>query len=461
MASAVAVAATGACFGAMLIPTTAGAWTSPARLSVGFIDVGNGDQVSEAMNPSGAGVVAWSRQITPSRSVLQARLRTANGRWRRVEDLELPGDPDGDDPAVAMDRSGDALAVWDGQTSHGQPNTDDPELEIADARPGGSFGPPALLASPDILGNTYPFAGFDAAGRALVMWSDEDHVWYAAREPHHGFGRPRQIENPNTSAATDNVQRPVYAMGADGTAVVAWYFYGAIYAAYRPAGGAFGPVRELNPVTAGAQTDSTPQVAIGHGQAIVSWTANMRSYSSEQIVVAASRRESSDQTTFSPPQSVLTGAFLGGLAMNAAGQATIVGQGVALHDAAGAAIVRSPSGALSTPQSLGPTVDGPIYGVFRVAYDPGGNVFVAWRHLKTQLYNDTHGDVYGEERPAGGRFTEKPVSVSGAARDPLDPLVVTGAPGEATIVWATAPKDASTVYVAASDRGRPGAARAG
>jgi hypothetical protein len=458
-APAASVALVGACAGALLLPARSSAWTRPTRLSGTFLDTGNGDQLTQAINPFGDAVVAWTDQIDAYHSVVQARLRIAGGPWGRLQDLRLPGDPDGDDPSVAIDRAGDAIAVWDGQTTHrGAPNTDDPELEVAEAMAGHKFGHPALLTSPDLLGKTYPFAGFDAAGQALVIWSDETHVWYAVRDPHGRFSRPAQIENPNTSPADDDVQRPVYALGADGSAVVAWYYYGGVYAAYRPAGRAFGEPRELNPATATAETDSAPLVAIdAHGRALVGWTGNMESYTADRIVIAASRRGSSGETTFTPPETVLDRALLGGLAMDDAGEATIVGQGDALPDAAGVAVVRSPDGALSPPESLGPAAKGPIYGVFGVAYDPAGDVFATWRHLDSLVLDDTYGEVYVEERPAGRRFTGTPISVSGDARDPFDPLVATGPPGDATIVWPTTPRDLSTEYIAASDRrGRPG-----
>lgn len=341
---------------------------------------------------------------------------------------------------MAVSRAGEALAIWDSQTTHGLPNTDDLEIEVASSAPGHRFGPPSLLSTPDELGDSHPFAGFDRAGEAVAMWSDAQHVWYAVREPHGSFGKPRMIENPNTSPAKADVQRPVYALGADGSAVAAWYYYGAVYAAYRPAGHGFGPAEELDAATAAKQTDSAPAVAVGgDGRALVGWTANSRPYSdaTERIMISASKRTAGARRPFEPARSVLTHAALGGIAMDARGDATIVGAGVALDEAAGVAVVRSSSGRVSAPESLGPTDKGPVYGVFSVAYDPAGDVFVAWRRIDSQLFQDSHGEVYVEERRANRHFTGRPISVSGSSEDPRDPLVATGAPGDASVVWPT------------------------
>jgi hypothetical protein len=153
---------------------------------------------------------------------------------------------------VAMNASGEAVAVWHSETpGH-------PAHYAAAFRPaGGSFGPEQPLGFGHFEG-TRPRAAINDSGEALVVWHARDtagdHQLHAQTRPPGGsFGAPQQITN-----ARFIFSQPALAIGPTGEATAAWeQFFRDIYVAERPPGDAFDAPRFI-----ADQTSWGPQIAI-------------------------------------------------------------------------------------------------------------------------------------------------------------------------------------------------------
>ena len=83
------------------------AWLVPANLSAPGRDA---TEPQVAVDGSGAAVAVWAR-FDGSDTIIQASARPAGGAWGPAVDLSQSG-RDSKAPQVAVDASGDAVAVW-------------------------------------------------------------------------------------------------------------------------------------------------------------------------------------------------------------------------------------------------------------------------------------------------------------------------------------------------------------
>ena len=130
---------------------------------------------------------------------------------------------------------------------------------------------------PGRTGLTVPHAGMDAAGEAVVMWSDGGgHVYATIRSAAGRFSAPQTlVSGPDGTA----VRAEQLAVGRDGNAVVVWAQaarrspHYRIMASVRRPHGRFGPARMVG----GAQSvfRSNPNAAVSsHGAIAVVWSRN-------------------------------------------------------------------------------------------------------------------------------------------------------------------------------------------
>lgn len=163
-----------------------------------------------------------------------------------------PTEFDGHMPRVALDPQGGAFVVWLSR----DPGSDGTDRVQAVFRPAeGSFGlmQPIFDASngQPTLQIPYLRVTRDAQDNKLVVWtrsfntSTSDRVQAAFRPAGGSFG-PAQ----NISAAGQNTRRVQVAFDTRGNALVVWWRYVGItdqpQAAFRPAGGSFGPPQSIS-----------------------------------------------------------------------------------------------------------------------------------------------------------------------------------------------------------------------
>ncbi|HMO00751.1 MAG TPA: hypothetical protein PKD59_15165 [Miltoncostaeaceae bacterium] len=221
----------------------------------------------------GAMTAAW-RDDAPDDSPGRGRLRLAE-RAPGGAFAEVPS-PTGAQPvalrALAGTPGGDALLV-------ASPPDDTYTAWLRPA--GGSFGPPRTIDG-RVWGAGVAAMGAD--GTAAIAWAEPGRggrlrgIRVLLRLPGEGFGTPIAISSP---APAGEVTGPLVAVGPDGGVVVAWSelrrsglrrVAGTVWAAVRPPGGAFRRAAVLNDRSLPAHLH---HVASGPGGAsVVTWAAS-------------------------------------------------------------------------------------------------------------------------------------------------------------------------------------------
>lgn len=136
----------------------AGAWGAPVDLSAPGEDAG---EPQVAIDPAGNAVAAWSRS-NGANTIIQAASKPVGGAWGAPDDLSLPGQ-DADEPDVALDQAGNAVAVW--QRSNGANSI----VQTVSKPVGGTWGAmiPLSAAGEDAFGAE---VAVNAAGDAVAAW---------------------------------------------------------------------------------------------------------------------------------------------------------------------------------------------------------------------------------------------------------------------------------------------------
>lgn len=214
-----------------------GTWGAPVELSVPGADAG---EPEIAVDPSGDAVAVWTLS-EGSDVIVQAASRPAGGSWGAPTDLSAAGEEAGE-PEIAVDPSGDAVAVW--TREEGFYST----VETVGRPAGGTWGAPVELSAPGVA-DFGPQVALDAAGTTVAVWERHDArgelVEAAVRPPGGGWGAPVELSSP-----AENTERPEVAVDPAGDAVAVWSRHdGGEYvaqAASRPAGGSWGAPTDLS-----------------------------------------------------------------------------------------------------------------------------------------------------------------------------------------------------------------------
>jgi hypothetical protein len=258
-------------------PAATGAWQTPQDLS----SAGQNAIVPRlSVDGQGDAVAVWQR-FDGTHAIVQAAARQADAGFGAAQDLSAAGQ-DAFQPDVALDRQGDAIAIWersDGTNFIVQTAT----RTAADAA---WQTPQAVSAAGQ---NAFePQVAVDGQGDATAIWvradGKNDIVQAAVRR-----AATASWETPqDLSAAGQNAISPDVAVDGQGTAVAVWdRFDGSndiVQAAVRPAGAGFGAAQDL---TAAGQDADLPRVTVdGRGDAIAVWE---RPKGTDLIVQAATR----------------------------------------------------------------------------------------------------------------------------------------------------------------------------
>lgn len=238
--------------------TAGGAWGAPVELTVGGGAVYD-PQV--AVDRAGDAVVVW-RHRDGSSWLIQAVSRPAGGVWGPPIDLSASGN-DVEDPRVAVDPAGDAVAIWQ------QVSGSDWVVEAANRPVGGGWSLPVPISATGESAEE-PQLVVDPGGDALAVWrSLAGYVVEAASGPAgRTWGAPVEL-----TTTAGNVSQPLVAMGSGGAATVIWRYHGAsgyaVRSASRTAGGGWQPPVD---VSAAGEDPEEARVAVdAKGDALVLW----------------------------------------------------------------------------------------------------------------------------------------------------------------------------------------------
>jgi len=207
--------------------TTSGAWVPPVFCPSGdavnpLVPTPTNPQI--AVSTSGHALAVWEQADSTHIRVRSNNYTAtaASGTWGAADTTIDDGNMAATKPQIAVDSSGNALAVW--QQSNGA-QTNIRSNRYSAAITGGEWESSTRLVS-DSLGNASdPRIVIDANGRALAVWQQSDGTRtniisnrYSSTAISDAWGSVTAVESDNAGDASF----PWIAMNANGTAVAVW-----------------------------------------------------------------------------------------------------------------------------------------------------------------------------------------------------------------------------------------------
>ncbi len=401
--------------------TTSGGWGTATLVETD--NTANAGSPAVAMDNTGNAVAVWE-QSDGTRTNILANRCNASGAWGTAEPIETDNAGGAYSPQVAMDGSGNAVAVW--QQSDGTRNN----ILANRCNASGVWGTPAPVET-DNAGDAYsPQVAMDAGGNAFAVWAQSDgtryNIWANRCSASGVWGTAALIETENLG----NASSPQLAMDAAGNLWAVWSQLDAtrsnIWANRCNASGAWGTAR-IVASTAG-QPAYSPRVALNAGgDGVAVW---YQSGPTGYSILASRYVAPGTWGTAAPAESDDTASKQDAqLAADGSGNAVAVWtrwDGVRNHIWANR---YTPSGGwgTATPVETDGTVDsqGP-----RVAMDAGGNAVAVW-YQNDGLRNNIWANRY---TPSGGWGTAMLIETDNAG-DATMPQVAMDRRGNAVAVW--------------------------
>ncbi|HUX90259.1 MAG TPA: hypothetical protein VMV48_06165 [Gallionellaceae bacterium] len=183
-----------------------------------------------AIDANGNALAVWSQSDGSNRNIWANRYSAGSG-WGTAALIEWTGG-DADNPQIAFDVSGNALAVWQQNSGFG---TNERIWSNRYTAGSGWGGFPALIQT-DISGGSTanavePQIVIDAAsGNALAVWVQPDgasdntpDIWINRYTPGSGWGTTANLGQVRINTAGAPAGQPQIAIDANGNAVVVWY----------------------------------------------------------------------------------------------------------------------------------------------------------------------------------------------------------------------------------------------
>jgi predicted enzyme related to lactoylglutathione lyase len=244
--------------------TPTGGWETPELLET---LAGTSAVPQVAVDPNGNAVAVWS-QDDGTRFNIWSNRYTPSGGWETAELLETDNAGDAFSPQVATDPSGNAVAVWD--------QLDGTRFNLWSSRytSTGGWGIAERIEADNAGSALRPQVAIDSSGNALAVWSQDDgarlNIWANRYTPTGGWGIAERVETDNAGSAFN----PQVAVDPNGNAVTVWSQddgtrFNIWSNRYTPTGG-WGIAELIETDNAGNAARS--QVAIGpSGNALVVW----------------------------------------------------------------------------------------------------------------------------------------------------------------------------------------------
>ena len=189
-------------------------WAGPGLIETD--NTGNAQFPQIALDPSGNALAVWY-QSDGTRYNIWANRYVSGTVWATAGLIETDNIGDATNPQIAFDPSGNAMAVW--YQSDGIRNN-----IWANRYVSGTGWAAAGLIETDNLGNAYlPQIAFDPSGHALAVWFQSDgtlnNIWANRYVLGTGWATAGLIETDNLG----NAQYPQIAFDASGNAIAVWY----------------------------------------------------------------------------------------------------------------------------------------------------------------------------------------------------------------------------------------------
>lgn len=193
--------------------TTARNWQTAALLETS--DYGDAQHVQLAMNASGSAIAVWEQVDITNTMSIYARYYSPQAGWGAVTQIEAGTEVAGN-PAVAIDASGKAIAVWeqfDGLRTNIQTNRYDP---------GSGWSGEQLLETTNVGDAERPSVAMDPAGNAMAAWRQNEGTYFNIKARRYVAGSGWESVTLIELEELGNADAPKVSMSSSGNAVVAW-----------------------------------------------------------------------------------------------------------------------------------------------------------------------------------------------------------------------------------------------
>jgi hypothetical protein len=403
-------------------------WRTPVAIETGDVNIVEDPQI--AVDARGDAVVVWRRSESNGTRVWSNRY-TAGSGWGTALAIGPGIDPGTQGPVqtpqVAMDASGNAIAVW--------PQSDGGNYKIWANRytAGAGWGtaasiePNASTVASDI--SAAPLVRFDANGNAIALWERSaglnSHVWWNRFTTVAGWSTAAPVDN--TAAVAGSAQ---IAFSANGDAIAVWdrsdgagfHIWSSRYAA---AAGSWGTAQMI--ANDGAAQAFNAQIEIdAAGNALVVW---IQSDSAMRTEIWSNRFTAvSGWDTARLVSDNAGGTGSPKLAMDASGNALVVWR---QSDSSTSSSIRwnryvAGSG-WGTAAAIEPG-DGTFVGDPQIACDSSGNALAVWEHE-----SGVHTEIRSSRFMVGGGWAA--ALNAGNTGDVLEPVIALDSGGNGLAVW--------------------------
>jgi hypothetical protein len=241
-------------------------WGTATLIESDNTDSAEGPEV--AVDGSGNAIAVWL-QSDGTRYNIWANRYVAGSGWGTAALIETENSGSATYPKVAVDNSGNAIAVW--QQSDGSRDNIWANLYSA----GGSWGTAELIETDNTAAATTPQVAFDDSGNAIAVWQQSDgtrfNIWANRYQAGGSWGTAELIETDDVDQAT----RPRISFDGSGNAVAVWQQSDGtrtniLANRYDVAGGAWGIAEQIESETGNA---NSPRISFdGSGNALAVWS---------------------------------------------------------------------------------------------------------------------------------------------------------------------------------------------
>lgn len=192
-------------------------WWSAALIETG--DAGDAENPQVAVDGSGNAIAVWQQNSGSRDSIYSNRYVVGTG-WGEAQLVETDDLVTARYPQVAVDESGNAIAVWV------QINLDFTSSAVWSNRyvVGTGWGEAQLIETMDVGFAQLPQVAVDGSGNAIAVWYRSSEVtrldiWANRYEVGVGWGEAELIETDDAGDA----ERPQVAVDVSGSAIAVWY----------------------------------------------------------------------------------------------------------------------------------------------------------------------------------------------------------------------------------------------